>query len=77
MNEGGSWWIEGAPDDLSGRHGDEWRCIERSEYPVMSKVTEKIRGSIDKYVGVVRENEEDVVVVNADLNVVRDARVQK
>ncbi len=31
------------------------------------------QGSVDIYVGVVLENEEDVVVVNADTNVVRDA----
>ncbi len=31
------------------------------------------QGSVDMYVGVARENEDDVVVENADLNVVRDA----
>jgi hypothetical protein len=35
------------------------------------------RGSVDIYVGVVRRNEEDVVVVNADTNVVRDAEAYK
>ena len=38
-----------------------------------SDATEKSRGSVDVYVGVVRNNEDDVVAINADLNVVRDA----
>ena len=33
----------------------------------------KGQGLVDVYVGVVRNNEDDVVAINADLNVVRDA----
>ncbi len=35
------------------------------------------QGSVDIYVGVVRKNEEDVVVINADADVVRNAGAYK
>jgi hypothetical protein len=42
-----------------------------------SGVACRARELVDVYVGVVRKNEEDVVGINADANVVRDAEANK
>ena len=42
-----------------------------------SGVACRARELVDVYVGVVRKNEEDVVCINADANVVRDAEANK
>jgi hypothetical protein len=56
------------------RRGSRRRCRRKTEW---SRVACRARELVDVYVGVVRKNEEDVVGINADTNVVRDAEANK
>ncbi len=58
---------EGSPD---ARKGSRRRSRGKDG---MERSGVEGQGSVDIYVGVVRKNEEDVVVINADTNVIRDA----